>query len=676
MSGWQQTALIGIARLTGSAALGATSGALIAAAVPDVLRILFEREDSGRRQRARDLAVHVGGVIEEAVREGVDPGTLEATRFAAAKALADYGLTNNEVVELDLDARRAARAVMEKVTFTADERAEIGPLVEQVLVAFYRGITTSQTTVLGLMPAIQAALLGRSGRQVEALGDLQDEVQERFATAEDAAERRHRELLEVSAREKGVSVPPLLAVLRKLGEAEVAPEDIPARLEAAADRLLAAEARLARPSNDRPEIQAARAKARALINAGDLDGAGVVLRNARTALREQTAREEAALLTDEAAVAEVGLAYREAAELHREAARLLDFDVESAWGAWLRAANALQMLGRDSGDSTILRLAVDWLEHEALPRAPRTDRPLNWAATQNDLGTALAILGARMGKAALHQAAAAFELALEERSRERAPLDWAMTQNNLGNVLLALGECDDDDDALRRAVTAFRAALKECTRERAPPQWAMIKNNLGNALTILGVRTDGTALCGAIKAFNAALLVRTRDHMPLAWAATKNNLGGALLILGRRGNDSALHKAVAAYRVALEERTRERLPFAWAETQTNIGSALRVLGERGDDAALHDAIAAFHKALTVRMRARMPVQWAITQENLALALKVQAQHKRDCGLIEKSLVAINGAIEEYSNRGIPNDLNRARGNRDAILATGRMLGCL
>lgn len=413
MSRWQQTALIGIAKLTGSAALGATPAALLAAAVPDAIKILFERDDEARRRGAHDFAVRVAGVMDAAVRERVDSGTVESARLAASAALARHGLTDRQLAALDLDPNRAARAVMDDVRFSADERMEIAPLVERLLAAFYRGVTTSGATFPEFMPAIQAELLQRG------------------AAAEHAAERRHREVMEAIAREKGVPIPPLLAVLRLLGEAEVAPEQIPARLEAAAERLRELEERLARPSTDRPETQAARAKARALIDEGAFDAAEAVLREARgelRALREQTAREEAALLTDEAGVAEARLAFREAAESHREAAALLEFDVEAAWAAWRRGAVALYTLGRDFGDPAMLRQAVDWLRHEALPRAPRPTRPFDWATTQNTLGAALLTLGERGDDAALREAIATYRAALEEWTRERVPLDWAMTQ--------------------------------------------------------------------------------------------------------------------------------------------------------------------------------------------------------------------------------------------------------
>jgi tetratricopeptide (TPR) repeat protein len=686
VSRWQQTALIGIARLTGSAALGASSGALLAAAVPDVLKILFEGADDARRRRARDFAVHVAGVIEVAIQERMDPGTLESGRLAASDALRTHGLTDGQVVALDLDPNRAARAVMEKMTFSAVERSEIAPLAEQVLVAFYRGLTTSPTVFPEFMPAIQAELLRRSTQERAALDDLRGDVQAGFATAEDAAERRHQEqmaaqraLMEAIAREKGVPIPPLRAVLDKLGHAEVAPEQIPMSLEAAADRLLELEDRLARPSNDRPETQAARAKSRALIDAGELDAAEAVLREARAglrALREQTAREEAALLTDEAGVAATRLAFREAADFLGQAAALLDFDPPHRWRMVLMRGDRLYDLGNEFGDNGALREAAS-VYRGALALAPRERVPLDWAATQNNLGNALFRLGEQGDDAVLREAVAAYRAALEELTRDRVPLLWATTQTNLGNALRTLGE-RGDEAALRDAVAAYRAALKERTRERVPLDWAITQNNLGNALAtiaILGGRRDDAALREAVAAYRAALEELTRDRVPLLWATTQNNLGNALATLGERGDKAALRDAVAAYRAALKERTRARVPLAWAMTQNNLGNALATLGELGDDAALRDAVAAYRAALEERTRERVPLDWAFTQENLALALRTQAQRTRDCALIAEGLTAIGGAIDEYGKRDAPHYLARAQRNRQRILATARDLGC-
>jgi hypothetical protein len=82
-----------------------------------------------------------------------------------------------------------------------------------------------------------------------------------------------------------------------------------------------------------------------------------------------------------------------------------------------------------------------------------------------------------------------------------------MTQNNLGSALRVLGEHGDDDDALRRAVAAFEAALEERTRGRAPLAWTKTQNNLGNALRVVGERGDDGALRHAVAAFEAVLEV-------------------------------------------------------------------------------------------------------------------------------------------------------------------------
>ena len=110
--------------------------------------------------------------------------------------------------------------------------------------------------------------------------------------------------------------------------------------------------------------------------------------------------------------------------------------------------------------------------------------PLDWAMTQNNLGTALATLGEReSGTAKLEEAVAAYREALKEWTRERVPLDWATTQNNLGTALATLGERESGTAKLEEAVAAYREALKEWTRERVPLDWATTQNNLGNALS-------------------------------------------------------------------------------------------------------------------------------------------------------------------------------------------------
>jgi len=170
------------------------------------------------------------------------------------------------------------------------------------------------------------------------------------------------------------------------------------------------------------------------------------------------------------------------------------------------------------------------------------------------LGSGLDALGGiSESPVALELAASAHRSALEVRTRERVPLDWAGTQNNLGTVLWRLGEREEGTARLEEAAAAYRSALEVRTRERVPLDWAATQNNLGTVLWRLGGREEGTArLKEAAAAYRSALEVYTRERVPLNWALTQNNLGTALRSLGEREAGTArLEEAAAAYRSAL-----------------------------------------------------------------------------------------------------------------------------
>ncbi|MDR0997033.1 MAG: hypothetical protein LBL69_05155, partial [Zoogloeaceae bacterium] len=56
-------------------------------------------------------------------------------------------------------------------------------------------------------------------------------------------------------------------------------------------------------------------------------------------------------------------------------------------------------------------------------------------------------------------AVVAFREALKDRSRERVPLDWAATQNNLGGALFYLSAWEKSTEKLKEAITALQSAL-------------------------------------------------------------------------------------------------------------------------------------------------------------------------------------------------------------------------
>ena len=89
---------------------------------------------------------------------------------------------------------------------------------------------------------------------------------------------------------------------------------------------------------------------------------------------------------------------------------------------------------------------------------------------------------------------AAHKAALEERTRECVPLDWAASQHNLGAALQTLGERESGTGRLEEAVAAFKAALEERTREHVPLDWAHSKLRLAAALEVLAMRTKNATL--------------------------------------------------------------------------------------------------------------------------------------------------------------------------------------
>jgi hypothetical protein len=90
---------------------------------------------------------------------------------------------------------------------------------------------------------------------------------------EEGVGRVLEKILARTAEEKSVPVAPLRAVLEKLGAAQMAIEEIPKRLAAAADELIRLRTDLARLRNDKPEFAAIRVRASVLIGRGEFDAA-------------------------------------------------------------------------------------------------------------------------------------------------------------------------------------------------------------------------------------------------------------------------------------------------------------------------------------------------------------------------------------------------------------------
>jgi tetratricopeptide (TPR) repeat protein len=191
---------------------------------------------------------------------------------------------------------------------------------------------------------------------------------------------------------------PLRTILVKLGEAGVKDEDIPKRLDEKADELIKLRAKVDALQQGTAGLAAIAQEAQALIAKGDLDGARRALAARREASRTRriaASREDAEILALEARVDDLQLAYRSAAAKYAEAASLVaPFDAEQQWRFLLGQARELRKQGDEFGDNAALAEAID-VYRQCLDLAPRSERPLDWASTQNNLGTALFRLGER-----------------------------------------------------------------------------------------------------------------------------------------------------------------------------------------------------------------------------------------------------------------------------------------
>jgi tetratricopeptide (TPR) repeat protein len=454
------------------------------------------------------------------------------------------------------------------------------------------------------------------------------------------------------------------AAVNILGEANVPPELLAAKLVEIAERFKALQEAASAQPGDNARTTGLKADAQKAIDAGELGKADALLETVESEQRhavDRLAVNAAVTSSRRGDIAMTRLRYREAATHYADAAAVLP-PVAANEGKRFRylqrEAFAVYLQGYEFADGNALSSAIQ-LCRRLVELEPRERRPLKWASAQNCLGNALLALGVREGSVArLEAAIAAYHQALRERTRERKPLEWAQTTASLGLALWRLSEREPHTGRLDEAVSADREALKEYTRERSPLAWAMIQNNLGLALMRLAELRSGTAqLEEAVSAFHEALTERTRERVPLDWARTQNNLGLVLESLGARKGDSAeLEEAVAAFRHALTESTRERVPLEWANAQSNLGSALARLGERASGTArLEEAVAAYHQALTERTRERVPLQWAATQDNLGSALARLGERESGTAQLEEAVAAHHEALTERTRERAPFD---------------------
>ena len=484
-----------------------------------------------------------------------------------------------------------------------------------------------------------------------------------------------RRQVAATARDKGVPMDALFAMLNALGTAAPGDPDQLARLldeQANRVRTLLAEREALKQSD--PEIARLTALAGDAVAEGALSAALTFHERAKTRVAELSTSldqseadirarriEHSAVFASSAETYALAYDYARAAEDFSQAfAQVERWDARLALRYKLSEAKALVDMGFFRADEAALDRALAAYATAAALAPPEVD-PEGWADTQGGMAMSLWSRGERRaGTEEMERAVDILRAAIDAEALRDLPAKRAQLQSDLALVLMSLGDRKAGTETLEEAATAARAALELRTREVAPMEWARLKNHLGSTLFSIGQRErHRDRLEEAVAAFRDALSVWTPQSAPMDWANAQNNLALTLGELGSRDPDSArLAEAVKLLDGIFDVRTRAAAPLHWAETQSNRGATLYHLALRESDphrvvAVLGEAADAFRQALEEITRQRSPLKWAGIKDNLGLVLSTSAERTGDRAVLDQAIAAYGEALSERTRERVP-----------------------
>ena len=134
--------------------------------------------------------------------------------------------------------------------------------------------------------------------------------------------------------------------------------------------------------------------------------------------------------------------------------------------------------GFKSGDTDVLRHALRYYRN-ALLIYSRKETPNRWGEVMAAFGQAALVFGENEKKVeALETAVNVCNAVLEVCDRKSKQLAWAAAQNNLGSALFLLGKKAGQSKRLRLAVTAFENALAVYQETKRYKHGAITEKNL------------------------------------------------------------------------------------------------------------------------------------------------------------------------------------------------------
>jgi hypothetical protein len=244
------------------------------------------------------------------------------------------------------------------------------------------GSVTGSTINIGVPPEQLAALV----RQAADFSETQKKVIAKLEGELDLNQRQIR------------------AALGILGENDIPPERLAAKLVEIAERFKDLQSTASAQPGDDPKIAALKTDAQKAIEAGELAKADALLADVETEQRralDRLAVNAAETSAQRGEIALTRLRYAEAATHFANAAAVFppnSAHEEKRIGYLTQEASALYLQGSEFGDNAALRSAIE-RRLGLIGLNPRERLPLDWATTQNNLGVRFPFLeSARAGR--------------------------------------------------------------------------------------------------------------------------------------------------------------------------------------------------------------------------------------------------------------------------------------
>jgi tetratricopeptide (TPR) repeat protein len=251
------------------------------------------------------------------------------------------------------------------------------------------------TINIGISPEQLAALIRQHADHSETQRNLSEAQKKLIAKLEGDLDLNQRQIR---------------AALEILGEKDIPPERLAAKLVEIAERFKELQSIASAQPGDDPKIAGLKADAQNAISAGELANADALLADVEKEQRRALDRVAVSAADTSARRGDIALTrlrYGDAARHFANAAAVFppgSAHEDKRIRYLTREASALYLQGFEFGDNEALNLAID-RRKQLVDLTPRARVPLEWAKTQNSLGIALSSLGQRESGTAKLEAA-------------------------------------------------------------------------------------------------------------------------------------------------------------------------------------------------------------------------------------------------------------------------------